>query len=145
MLLVDTNVLAYAHDSTSKNHRKALELRNAALSGKSEVCISYQNIIELYSVLTHPLKLSKPYVPAVAAELCELYIGSKNLQKIAPTEQTYLEALRLAGPLGATSAKIFDCLLVATALENGVDTICTENTKDFERFKSIKAVNPFMR
>lgn len=144
MLLFDTNVLAYAHDSRSKNHEKALELRDAALRGELEVCVSYQNIAELYSILTHPSKLSKPYVPAMAAELCELYIASKNIKKIVPAEQTYSEALRLAGQVGATSTKIFDCLLAATAMENGIKTIYTENTKDFKQFKSIKAVNPFL-
>lgn len=143
MLLFDTNVLVYAHDSSSKHYGKASELREAALKGKLDACISYQNIAELYSVLTNPAKLSKPYQPATAVELCELYIWSKSLPKIVPTEQTYSEALRLADRTGATSTKIFDCLLAATALENGVDTIYTENTKDFEPFKAIRAVNPF--
>jgi predicted nucleic acid-binding protein len=49
----------------------------------------------------------------------------------------------LAGRAKAVGAKIFDCLLAATARENGVDVICTENTEDFEGFKFIKAVNPF--
>lgn len=143
MLIFDTNVLAYAHDPASKNHDRAMKLVESALKGKLEACVSCQNIAELYSVLTRPLKLSKPYEPSAAVELCELYIRSKNIPKIVPTEQTYSEALGLAGRVGATSTKIFDCLLVATALENGVDTIYTENTKDFEPLKSIKAVNPF--
>lgn len=144
MLMFDTNVLGYAHDSASKNREKAAKLIESALEGKLEACVSYQNLLELYAVLTNPLKLAKPYGAREAMELCELYIMSKNLPKIIPTEQTYLEALRLADRVGATSRKIFDCLLVATALENGVKTIYTEDTKDFEPFKSIKAVNPFL-
>jgi len=144
MLLFDTNVLAYAHDSASKNYGRAVKLVESALRGELEACVSYQNMAELYSVLTHPLKLSRPYEPSAGVELCELYTKSKNLRKIIPTEGTYSEALRLAGRVGATSVKIFDCLLVATALENGVDTIYTENTKDYEPFKSIRAVNPFL-
>lgn len=144
MLLFDTNVLVYAHDPISKNYKKALKLRRAALKGELKACVSYQNIAELYSVLTNPVKLSKPYAPATAIELCELYMRSKNLLKIMPTEKTYSEALRLAGQVGATSVRIFDCLLVATALENGIDTIYTENAKDFGIFKSIRAVNPFI-
>lgn len=143
MLLLDTNVLVYAHDPISKHYRKTLELRKAALKGELDACISYQNIAELYSVLTNPVKLSKPYEPAAAVELCELYIWSKNFRKIVPTGETYSKALRLADRVSASSAKIFDCLLVATALENGVDTIYTENTRDFEPFRSVRAVNPF--
>lgn len=144
MLLFDTNVLAYAHDSASKNHEEALRLRNAALKGELEACVSYQNIVELYSVLANPLKLARPYRASEAAELCELYIKSKNLSKIIPTEQTYLKSLRLAEESRATSAKIFDCLLAATARENGIKTIYTENTQDFEPFKFITAINPFL-
>ena len=40
-------------------------------------------------------------------------------------------------------AHVFDVLLVATMLENGVDTLYTENTKDFSAFREIRAVNPF--
>jgi predicted nucleic acid-binding protein len=145
LLFFDTNVLTYAHDSVSKNYREALRLRNAALDGELEACVSYQNIIELYSILTNPVKLSKPYDSGAAAELCELYIKSKNIPKIMPTEQTYSEALRLADRVGASSTKIFDCLLAATARENGVETIYTENTGDFKPFKFITAVNPFLR
>lgn len=144
MLLFDTNVLVYAHDPISKHYKKALKLRETALKGELAACISCQNIVELYSVLTNPVKLSKPYAPATAAELCELYIWSKNLRKIVPTGETYSKALRLADRVEITSTKIFDCLLVATALENGVNTIYTENTKDFRQFKSIRAVNPFL-
>ncbi len=143
--MFDTNVLAYAHDSASKNHEKAVKLIESALGGELDACISYQNIIELYSVFTHPLKLSTPYESSGAVELCYLYIESKNLKKIVPTEKTYSEALRLASRIGVVARKIFDSVLVATALENGVKTIYTENTKDFEPFKSIRAINPFIK
>ena len=95
-------------------------------------------------VLTNPLKLTRPYKADEAAEICHLYIKSKNIKKIVSTEQSYYEALRLASQVGMTARKIFDCLLTATALENSVDTIYTENTKDFEPFKSIKTINPFL-
>jgi len=144
MLLVDTNVLAYAHDPVSKNHEKAKELVKAALEGELDACISYQNVAELYSVLTNSVKLSKPYEFSAAAELCELYIKSKNIPKIIPTEQTYSQALKRAGQIGANSTKIFDCLLAVTARENNIKTIYTENTRDFEQFKFITAVNPFL-
>jgi predicted nucleic acid-binding protein len=63
--------------------------------------------------------------------------------KFLPTPKSYRDAIVLAGRAKAVGVKIFDCLLAATARENGVDVICTENTEDFEGFKFIKAVNPF--
>ena len=39
MELLDTNVLAYVHDPTSKNHEKAKRLVKAALKGELKVCV----------------------------------------------------------------------------------------------------------
>jgi len=144
MLMFDTNVLGYAHDSVSKHNQRAARLVTSALKGELKACVSYQSLAELYAVLTHPQKLAKPYSASEASELCGLYVRSRNLAKVLPSKQTYLSALKLAGRTGVNSTKIFDCLLVATALDNGVDTIYTENTKDFKQFESIKIVNPFL-
>lgn len=115
----------------------------SVLKGRLEAGISYQSLIELYMVLINPLKLEHPCTPREASELCELYFKSKNLIKFHPTPKSYRDAIELAERAKATGAKIFDCLLAATAKENGVDVICTENTEDFEGFKFLKAVNPF--
>lgn len=143
MLLLDTNVLVYAHDSASRNNRRARRVLKSVLKGKLEAGISYQSLIELYTVLINPLKLERPCTPQEAAELCELYFKSKNLVKFLPTPKSYKDAVELAERTKATEAKIFDCLLAATAKENGADVICTKNTEDFEGFKFIKAVDPF--
>ena len=143
MLLIDTNVLVYAHDAASGNNKRASEILKSVLRGKLEACTSYQNLIELYAVLTNPQKLRRPYNAREAAELCELYIKSKNLIKLLPSAGAYLDSIKLAGKIRKTSAKIFDCLLAITARENGVETIYTENTKDFEQFEFMKPINPF--
>ena len=143
MLLLDTNVLVYAHDSSSKQNRKALRLVREALKGELEAGISYQSLMELYSVLTSPVKLERPYGAREAAWLCSLYAGSKNLAKFLPSVKAYAESVELAGDLRVVGARVFDCLLAATAKENGVKEIYTENVADFHSFDFIKAVNPF--
>lgn len=40
--------------------------------------------------------------------------------------------------------KFWDVMLAAAMLENGVNKIYTENTKDF-KIPGIKAVNPFLK
>ena len=144
MLLLDTNVLVYAHDSSSKRNRKALRLVREALRGELEAAISYQSIMELYSVLTNPTKLERPYGAREAALLCSLYAGSKNLVKLLPSGRAYLESINLAGDLGLVGMQIFDCLLATTAKENGIKEIYTENVADFRSFEFIKAFNPFI-
>jgi len=79
MLLLDTNMPIYANDSSSKRNRKALRLVKLALRGEFKAAISYQSIVELYSVLTNPSKLERLYEARKADWLCSLYAGSKNL------------------------------------------------------------------
>ncbi|WP_435018337.1 type II toxin-antitoxin system VapC family toxin [Tundrisphaera sp. TA3] len=50
--------------------------------------------------------------------------------------------LNLARQWSITKAKIFDLQLAATALENGVTTICTFNVADFRRFEGINVITP---
>jgi predicted nucleic acid-binding protein len=80
MLLLDTNVLVHAHDSASRNNRRGRRVLKSVLKGKLDADISYQSLIELYAVLMNPLKLEHPCTPREAAELCELYFKSKNLE-----------------------------------------------------------------
>jgi len=143
MLLLDTNVLVYAHDSSSKKNRKALMLVKGALRGELEAAISYQSIVELYSVLTNPSKLDRPYEAREAAWLCSLYADSKNLIKLLPSGRAYVESINLAGNSGLVGTRIFDCLLATTAKENGIKEVCTENVADFNSFDFIKVINPF--
>jgi predicted nucleic acid-binding protein len=39
----------------------------------------------------------------------------------------------------------WDALIVATMEENSIDTIITENEKDFKKVKWIKTINPFKK
>jgi hypothetical protein len=49
-ILIDTNVVACAHDRDSLNHPLAFAVMGRALSGKFEGVLSIQNISEPYSV-----------------------------------------------------------------------------------------------
>lgn len=40
---------------------------------------------------------------------------------------------------------VFDAYLVATALSNDIDTIATDNTRDFKKFSDLNIINPFQK
>jgi len=44
----------------------------------------------------------------------------------------------------AFGGRIFDCALVVTAQENGVEMIYTENVEDFEGYGFLRALNPLV-
>lgn len=143
MLLLDTNILVYAHDSSSRRNEKALRLLRRALKGELEASISYQTLTELYSVLTNLAKLTRPYEAKEAAWICSLYANSKNITKFLPSTRAFVASIELAGELGLKGTGIFDCLLATTARENGIKEVYTENVTDFHPFNFVKAINPF--
>lgn len=68
---------------------------------------------------------------------------AKGIEIIYPRFDTYHIALELIKKYHLKSDQVFDGYLAATALSNGIDTIATDNVKDFKKFKEIKVKNPF--
>ncbi|MDP2799220.1 MAG: hypothetical protein Q8O60_04980 [Deltaproteobacteria bacterium] len=64
---------------------------------------------------------------------------------IAPTSQTIDTVARLIEKHSPKSQSIFDYLLAATMLDNGVHGIYTANSEHFEHFDSIKVTNPLSK
>ena len=78
--LIDTNILVYAHDSSSSYQKAAAQLLARALQGRIETVLSVQNIAELYSVLTSPNRTGRPLKPKEARHICQSV--SRNLGNI---------------------------------------------------------------
>lgn len=62
---------------------------------------------------------------------------------IAPDNAAYHLALGLMQKYRIDGDKIFDVYLAATATMNGIQTIATDNTKDFSVIEEIDTINPF--
>lgn len=142
MILLDTNILVYAHDLLSEHYEAANHIVSDANSGLLKTCLSPQNLLELYAVITNPRKVSNSLDPATATDLVESYFRARSIQKIYPTRRSYgiLRSLLRSHP--AKKAEIFDHFLVATMLTNEVTTIYTENVAHFERFGFLTVQNP---
>ena len=64
---------------------------------------------------------------------------------IYPKEGSYKTVLSWARRYSlAGKAKIFDAYLAATAKDNGVKVIYTQNVKDFKKFASVQAIDPMV-
>lgn len=139
-ILLDTMILCYAHDRLSPYYAEASLIIKASISGLIETCVSYQNLVEFYSVITGR-RVKKPLTPGDAAELCVLYEKSVAIGKLLPKAAAYIEAFESARNLSIVNGDVFDCVLAHTARGN-VDTIWTENTRHFEEYAFISAENP---
>jgi predicted nucleic acid-binding protein len=65
------------------------------------------------------------------------------LDLISPSPKTYYLTQELIIKYQISSDQIFDAYLTATALDNDVLEIATDNEKDFSLFQEIRVCNPF--
>lgn len=136
-MLTDSNILVYAINTLSPKHIKAKAFLQ---SEQNNLVVAHQNILESLRILTHP-KFSDPM--SVEKALKALNNIAENLRVIHANNSTYYLVLELIKKYHLKSDQVFDAYLAATALSNGIDTIVTDNVKDFKKFKEIKIFNPF--
>ena len=142
-ILLDSNVLVYAYDRLSVNHVEAKSLVDKALSKELEVCLCPQVLWEFFAVITNPRRASSPMGVGDASDLCLDLWECSEVEKITPSSSVCSMVFQLAKERNLSAAEIFDCVLAATAKENGVDCIYTENVRDFRSYGFLKVMNPF--
>lgn len=141
-ILVDTNVLIYAtlcNDSRYKRAQEVLELR---FRPELELCISVQNLAEMYPNLTGP-KTSPPDSPELARKKIESIAGLAGVTVLPLSLSITRQALQLCEMYSIRRQQYFDMQLAASMLKEGIGFILTENIKDFEQIEGIRVVNPF--
>lgn len=141
-ILVDTNILVHAHNKASKYCESASNLLKKALMKEFEACLSYQNILEFYSIITDPKCVERPLPLREAERICGLYLEAEEIEKLNFTETTISETLKFASQLGIRGAGIFDCFLAVTAKHNDVRKMYTENIIDFKKFDFLEVEFP---
>ena len=137
-MIIDSNILVYSIDKNSKKHQKAQNFLKENLGGLE---IAHQNIFETLRVITYP-KLPKPMKISDAIDALERIL--KVCRIVSPNWKTPSITIELIKKYKFSSDMVFDAYLAATALSNSIDTIATDNTKDFKRIEELRLINPFI-
>ena len=141
---IDASILVYAYNLDSPfNPRASAFLEEEVLTGNIKACLPYQSLYEFYAVITDPARVEKPVKSEKANEIIETYMRARNIPKIYARKSNLRNVLDLISKYNVAKQEIFDAVLVATLLDNGVDGIITKNTKHFERFEFLKVLSPF--
>ncbi len=136
---IDTSVLVYAFDKSEQaKHETASKLVRDMFERGEKGAISAQVLLELYNVLTR--FISDPLSPADASSIVYKFFEAAGWIKL---DYNTLIARRAVTIAAGRKTKIWDTLIAETMKENGIDTIITENEKDFKKIPGIKVINPF--
>jgi len=132
--LLDTNVLVYAMNRDAEHHDSCRKLLERAANREVPACLAQQILFEYFAVVTSARQLPKPLSAAEAASDVERL--SDLFPILQPTAEVVGSALSLARTLGVVGRRVFDLVLAATMLENGVTAIYTYD----EHFASIPGI-----
>ncbi len=135
--LVDTNVLVYALDRSSRQYAQASRLLSACVAGRMAGYIAQQNLLELTRVLTRHYRL--PAAQALAD--VQTIARHRRLSVIAPTPGTLSLFFQLASAQTGGIFDVFDLYLAATMRPSGLSTIVTANVRDFAPIAGIEAID----
>ena len=133
-VLIDSNILVHAYDLSSDRHEKALEFIKNSLINDTAV-ISIQNLVEFSRIMTEKIKnpISAVETRFVVSEL------SETMDIIIYGSHTVSDALNISV---MNKIHFFDALLAATMEKEGINTIATENEKDFKKISWMNVINP---
>jgi predicted nucleic acid-binding protein len=142
--LLDTNVLVYATLADDPRHDIARALLFGDPAGpRPAVCVSVQNLAEMWPTLTGP-RTTPPDPPEVAEAKILSIAGLPHVTLLGVDRETVRLALRLARELRVTRQRYFEVQIAAVMLQNGVRHLYSENASDFRGIDGIEATNPFL-
>lgn len=129
--LVDTNIWIYYFDTSSPFHPQAYDFFKVSLERQVKIVVAQQNFIEFVNTLTKDYKKSF----SESVKEAEVFIRSGEFRVIFPlsTSLGLYKSLIKNGHKGA-----FDLYLAATAIDNGVDCIVTNDPKGFKGIKGLE-------
>ncbi len=132
--LVDTNILVYLLDKESEFHLQVLNFFEWTEENNHALVVTQQNILELINTLAVDYKANLKQAISKTRRL----LGAKEFKIIFPLPGTLDRFFNISKKEGKEP---FDLYLTATALDNGVDTIITNNKDDFSGVKGFKALS----
>ena len=141
--LVDTNVLLYGVDASDPRCTRASAIIENADGSAPALCIAPQVAAEFCAVVTAPRRAAHPLTADEAREHVLWLLSLPHVRIIVPQQDTVTRFVGLLVEGGLTSQRVFDALLAATMLDNGVTRIYTEDATHFARFAGVTAINPF--
>jgi predicted nucleic acid-binding protein len=141
-VLVDTNVLIYATLAGDARHERARAVLDLRFREGLELCVSVQNLAEMYPNLTGP-KNNPPDSPELARAKIDSIAGLDSLAVLPLSLSITRRALRLCETYSIRRQQYFDMQLAGTMFEEGIGVLLTENVKDFKPIEGVRAINPF--
>jgi len=141
VLLIDVNVLVYAHRSDVADHRRYREWLESVINSDSAYGMSDLILSGFLRIVTHPRVFHEPSPFDKAFAFTTELRERPNRVDIRCGDRHWEIFERLCRQSGAKGNMIPDAYLAALAIESGSEWITTD--RDYARFKDLNWRHPF--
>jgi predicted nucleic acid-binding protein len=140
-VLADTNVILRRLHRADTQHRLARDAITRFSNEGNRICVTSQNLIELWAVCTRPVQNNGLGLTPAQADRVVARVES-SVFRLPDADDVYLEWRGLVVRHGVSGKKAHDARLVAAMTVNRVTHILTFNDGDFARYAGIKVLHP---
>lgn len=142
MILVDVNILVYAHINAAQQHAAAREWLDRQINGTSRVGLPWASLLGFLRLTTNPRVLERPLQMASAWEQVAAWLACETVWIPSPTERHADVLAKVLAQPGVHGNLVSDAHLATLAIEHGL-TLCSADG-DFARFANLKWINPLV-
>jgi toxin-antitoxin system PIN domain toxin len=140
VILIDTNLLLYAYDSSSPRHARARIWLEQVLSGEEPVRLAWMTILAFLRISTNSRALASPLTMGEAVERVASWLEQPVTAVLDAGERHWKILEQLCAEAQVRGALVMDAHLAALAIEHGA--ILQTVDKDFARFTGLRYVDP---
>lgn len=141
MLLVDVNVLVYAHREDAPNHPRYRAWLEDLVNGVESYGMADLVLSGFIRIVTHPRVFNPPSNTDLAMTFANRVREQPNCVSVAPGTRHWEIFSRLCRTSGVRGNLVPDAYLAALAIESGSEWITTD--RDFSRFPGLRWRHPF--
>ena len=141
MILLDVNILVYAHHSDMPQHKDTFTWLEGALVQYPRVALCWESIVGFIRVVTNPRIFKTPTPLETAWQAVDDLLNHPAVFIALPDENRHRESFhKLSKARNATGKLVPDAHLAALAFFHGLTLVSAD--ADFAGFKGVKWFNP---
>lgn len=140
MILVDANLLLYARDSSSPQHRAAAAWLTEVLNGPARVGLPWASLLAFARIATHPRVYEQPLTAAQAWKQIDDWLAAPAAWIPQPTDRHAAVAGEIMRTCDVRGNLVPDADLAALAVEHGLEIRSADS--DFAQFPQVAWRNP---
>ena len=140
MILVDTNLLVYAHVKAAAEHERAREWLDEKLNGPAPLGLPWVSLLGFLRLVTNPRIFDRPEPMSEAWSQVVIWLDSEFAWIPEPGARHADRLGELLALPGIRGNLVPDAHLAALAIEHGLVLCSTDG--DFARFPGLRWENP---